>query len=66
VSYHLHPHARRVASLPWVLEHRRLLHLCRCSATAGRAVTHARNAVTAQANAGLASRWPRALCPGPS
>jgi hypothetical protein len=36
VSYRLHPHARRVASLSWVLERRLLLHLHHCSAAAGR------------------------------
>jgi hypothetical protein len=37
VSYRLHPHARRVASPTWVLEHHLLLHLRHCSAVAGRA-----------------------------
>jgi hypothetical protein len=49
VSYHLHPRAQWVASPPWVLERRRFLHLRHCSATAGRAVTRARRAVTAPA-----------------
>jgi hypothetical protein len=43
----LHPHARRVASPPWVLESRLLLRLCHCSTTAGRATTRAQRAVTA-------------------
>jgi hypothetical protein len=47
VSYRLHPHARRVTSPLWVLERRLLLRLRRCSATADRAVTRARRAVTA-------------------
>jgi hypothetical protein len=47
VSYRPPPHARRVASPPWMLERRLLLHLHYCSAAAGRAVTHARRAVTA-------------------
>jgi hypothetical protein len=47
VSYRIHPHARRVASSPWVLERRRLLHLRHCSAATGRTVTRARRAVTA-------------------
>jgi hypothetical protein len=42
VSYRLHPHARWVASPPWVLERLRLLHLHHGSATAGRAATRAR------------------------
>jgi hypothetical protein len=67
VSYRLHPHARRVASRLWVLEHRRLLHLHRCSATAGRATKRARSAVTASACARAPHRrGPRALCTGPS
>jgi hypothetical protein len=76
VSYRLHPHARRVASPPWVLECHLLLHLCHCSAAAGRAATRTRRAVTAPVcacaprravtgcagKAGLASRGPCALC----
>jgi hypothetical protein len=67
VSYRLHPHARRVASPPWVLERRRLLHLRRCSAAAGRAATRTRRAVTAPARCAhgpsrRCERGPRALC----
>jgi hypothetical protein len=51
VSYRLHPRARRVASPPWVLECRRLLHLRRYSAAAGRAATRAQRAVTTPAHA---------------
>jgi hypothetical protein len=52
----LHPHARRVASPPWVLESRLLLRLCHCSTTAGRATTRAQRAVTAPVCAHAASR----------
>jgi hypothetical protein len=81
VSYHFHPHTRRVASPPWVLERRRLLHLRRCSIAGGRAATRAWRVVTApacahvlrraapsraaQAEAGPPSHGPRALCAGP-
>jgi hypothetical protein len=47
VSYRLHQHVRRVASLPWVLERLPLLHLRHSSTAAGRTVTRARSAVTA-------------------
>jgi hypothetical protein len=46
VSYRLHPHARRVASSPWVLERLPLLHLPHGSDATGRAVTRAPRAVT--------------------
>jgi hypothetical protein len=46
MSYRLHPHARRVTSPSWVLKHRLLLRLHRCSAAAGRATTRTRSAVT--------------------
>jgi hypothetical protein len=46
VSYRLHPHARRVASPPWVLECRLLLHLHHCSSAAGHAATRAQRTVT--------------------
>jgi hypothetical protein len=58
VSYHLHPHARRVTSPSWVLERRLLLRLRRCSAAAGCATMRAWRAVTALAcavNTGRAS-----------
>jgi hypothetical protein len=35
------PHVRWVASPPWVLDRRRLHHLCHCGVAAGRAVTRA-------------------------
>jgi hypothetical protein len=47
VSCHLHPLARRVASLPWMLECLPLLHLRHSSAVVGRATTRARRVVTA-------------------
>jgi hypothetical protein len=47
VSYFLLPHARRVASPPWVLDRRRLRHLHRCGVTAGHTATCARRAVIA-------------------
>jgi hypothetical protein len=53
VSYLPLPHARRVASPPWVLDRRHLRHLCRYGVTAGRATTHARRAVTAPTCAAL-------------
>jgi hypothetical protein len=49
VSYRLHPHVRRVASPPWVLERLLLLHLRHGSTAAGRATTCARSVVTARA-----------------
>jgi hypothetical protein len=77
VTYRLHPHARWVASPPWVLKRCRLLHLHHCSATAGHAAKRARRAVTAptcvqaprraaQAKSSPASRGPHALCTGAS
>jgi hypothetical protein len=60
VSYRLHPHARRVTSLPWMLERRLLLRLRRCSATAGRAATCTRRAMIAPACA----HAPRRACRG--
>jgi hypothetical protein len=47
VSYHLYPHARRVASPSWVLERFPLLHLRHGSSAAGHAAMRARRAVTA-------------------
>jgi hypothetical protein len=51
VSYLLLPHARRVASLLWVLDRRRLRRLRRCGVAAGHAATHARE------------RWPLRRAP---
>jgi hypothetical protein len=58
VSYRLHPHARRVTSLPWVFERRLLLRLRGCSAASGRAAPSR----VAQAEVGPANCGPRALC----
>jgi hypothetical protein len=60
VSYRIHPHARRVASSPWVLKCRRLLHLRHCSAATGRTVMRARRAVTAP----VCARAPRRAVAG--
>jgi hypothetical protein len=59
VSYRLHPHARWLASPPWVLEQRLLLHLRR-----DRSSVRSRVAPSwaAQAEAGPTSRGLRALC----
>jgi hypothetical protein len=60
MSYRLHPHARRVASPPWVLERLPLLHLHHSRAAAGRAATLARRAVTAP----VCARAPRRAVAG--
>jgi hypothetical protein len=59
VSYRLHPHAQRVASLPWVLERRLLLHLRHGSAIAGcdaRPETGDRSGVRSRPRRAIASR----------
>jgi hypothetical protein len=63
VSYRLHPHARWVASPPWVLERRDAR-----PESGDRSGVHSRAAPSraAQAEAGPASRGARAQCTGPS
>jgi hypothetical protein len=60
VSYRLHPHARWVASPPWVLERHRLLHICRCSTAAGHAATRPES--RAHGPSRRCGRGPCALC----